>query len=150
MIQRLVLAAALLLAAPRALAGSNANWFDPNDTGVKASPLSGSPSATIRTEGYGALTLYMSLTRSAATALNVTCTAGPTPSVQATIGVATVSGSGAITLAPASWSIPVSGSGVSRIVVGPLNDRFASCTFGGTAATSSDLLSLYAVAGGRP
>lgn len=154
--QRLRVAAcalALAFAAP-ARAGAPLPILDATDiapatTGINGATLSSAPNTVIRVGAYSTLTLYIVLTRVAATAVNVTCYGGPSASVLGVMGVASAAASGVITMAPASWTYPVTGSTTLRILVGPLNDAVVQCALSGTGATS-DTVTLHARLGGLP
>jgi hypothetical protein len=123
----------------------------PADTGIAASPLTGNPNMTLRTDGYAALTIYANYVRASATSVTMACTGGPSAAVQAPLGVSSVAPSGLITQSVGSWTMPVSASGMlPRIVIAPANDRFIICTFTGAGAAAGDLLSVYARLGGAP
>lgn len=152
MLRRALVALGLLLGASTAqAAGYNPSYtITPAALGVSGAALSSNPSFTVRTDGYANLTVYIQLTRSAVSSVALNCTAGPNAAVQAPLAVAQVGGNGSISMAPASWAYPVTTSGTLRIIVGPVNDVMTTCTLGGTGATSSDLVSVYARVAGAP
>lgn len=127
----------------------DATDMTPTMTGINGALLSGSPSMLTRVGAYSTLSLYVVLTRAAATAVNMVCYAGPTAGILAPMAVVTVGSNGLMTAANSSWTYPVSASGTLRLLVGPLNDAYIQCTFSGTGATS-DTISVYARLGGLP
>jgi hypothetical protein len=143
---RAILAALCLAALPAQLsaAPSYATNLGPSDTGISGTALNTNPTLTLRTDGTATLTLYVQLTRVAATSVTINCTAGPATTVQAPLGVATVASAGTISMAAASWTYPVSGNTTVRVIISPVNDVFTVCTFGGASAGASDLVSVYA------
>lgn len=154
MSKRVMLLAALLFALAMPAAAAPINWgavnFDPIALSLNGVALNTSPSFTLRSDGYSTLTVYVNLTRASATAVTMSCTGGPSPSVQAPLGVATVASSGAVSMAASSWTYPVSASGVVRMLVGPLNDQWVVCTLGATGAASGDTASVYVRLAGVP
>lgn len=139
-----------LVPAPSRAAGTYAVNLTPADLGVTALALTSNPTMTVRVDGYAALTVYLAYTRSSATAVNMSCTSGPTLAVQAPVGVATIATNGAIGMASAAWSYPVSASGTLRMVIAPLNDVYLICTLTGAGAGAGDLVSAYGRLGGIP
>ena len=139
---------ASLCAAPSSAYAAISNLLGPSETGVNGALLSQSPKMAIRVSGYSAVSVYVSLSRAGATAVNMVCTSGPTNLVQASIAVAQIdSTSGLITMMPASWTYPVSANGMVRMLVAPINDTYLVCQFSGPGATS-DTVSVYAQMGG--
>ncbi|RZL29621.1 MAG: hypothetical protein EOP64_00015 [Sphingomonas sp.] len=143
-----LLAGLLMCLPPSSGRAAITNLLTPVETGVSGSNLSQAPKISLRVSGYTAASIYVFLNRVAASAVNMVCTSGPTVAIQAPVSVAQVNGtSGVITMAPASWTYPVSSSGMLRMLVSPVNDTFLICTFSGPQA-SSDTISVYAQLGG--
>lgn len=147
----LVLAACLALfsatsqATTAAAARPPVNSFTPAQLGINAVALSTGPTFTVSVNGYSQMTVYVVLTRSAATTLLLTCTAGPNGSVQAAVPVANVNTTtGGVGLVPSpgfSYASPTTGT--YRFQVAPLNDDTSVCTLTGASASGSDLVSAY-------
>lgn len=141
----------LALAIPSQAWAAGSFNFAPSDLGIVNAALNSSPSFTIRTDGYASLTVYVVYTRATASAVRMSCTSGPTPTVQAPLGVASVDGTtGAITMSQAAWTYGVTSNATLRVIISPINDVFAICTFTGTGAASGDVISVYARLGGTP
>jgi hypothetical protein len=138
--------ALILLAAQATAAAAPLNTFTPTELGVSAVALNTGPTFTLRASGYSQMTVYVVLTRVAATTLALACTAGPNSAVQAPIPVADVnSTTGQITLVQApSFKYASPASGVYRFQVSPLNDDTVICTLSGASAGASDLVSAHA------
>lgn len=136
--------------------GGGVDIYNPNATGISAVGLTTNPTTTgLRIAGFSNASVYLQLTRASATSLTMTCATGFVSSsgatVSAPLGVANVNAStGAISMANAAWSYPVTASGTYRILVAPLYDQTLWCTFGGAGASSGDLLSVHVRLGGAP
>ena len=145
----LLIAALALPSVALATPITNAIYLAPADLGVSAALLSGSPAFNVKVAPYSTLTVYVALTRAAATALTLTCTAGPTAGVQAPVGVAAVNQvTGTITMTDAVFTWTGVGSTRNfRAVLSPVNDNNLACIITGTGATS-DTVSAHVVATG--
>jgi hypothetical protein len=133
-------------AAPPILEATN---ITATQTGINGALLSGGPSFLTVVGAYSTLSIYVQLTRVAATTVNMTCVGGPSAGVLAPLGVVAVGSTGTLAVVPSVWSYPVTTSGVLRMLVGPLNDAVVQCTFSGTGATS-DTIAVSARLGGLP
>lgn len=144
LVRKLIAAATFLVVLGTSVAaGAVSNLLTPTETGVQNARLSAQPTITLRIGEYSAASVYVGLSRAAATAIKMDCTTGPTSFIQAAVSVASIdSDTGAISMAPASWTYPVSRSGMVRMQVAPLNDTFMVCKFSGVSATS-DTISVY-------
>lgn len=119
--------------------------FQPSELGISTALLSGAPCATIRVGAFNTVTMYAFLTRTAATTLTASCSAGPSAALLAPVPVASVT-TAKVSLAQPSPTFSydtVSAGGLYRFIIAPLADDTLKCCFAGAGATS-DTLSLYA------
>jgi hypothetical protein len=147
-----IAACAALISAPgpALAAASPVNVYLPADTGISSALLSSGPTMSLRVGGFSQMTIYIVLTRAAATAVTISCTAGPSSTVQAPVAVAGVnSTTGAIAMVDGvfTWS-GVASTRNFRAMLAPLNDYLLVCTFTGAGATS-DTISVHARAAGQ-
>jgi hypothetical protein len=131
------IALCLMMMVPRLARALPGTVYTPVQLGINGATLSTNPQFTLPVHDYTSVTLYINLTYTAATAVTLSCLGGNFADEQASVGVATVPSSGAITMANASWSYPTGGaSRLFRIIVGPLADNTLTCIIGGTGATT--------------
>lgn len=111
-------------------------------TNIALTAAAGSRTFTIPTKGYSEATVYIDYNRGgtgAATAITMSCLAGPSGDVNYKVGSLEQTATAHTSQAGQhTWSWAVSASDEIRFVVTPLNDDYLSCVVGSTGVVTAD------------
>lgn len=129
-------------------AATIADIYSPAQLGITNALLTSSPNFTINVKFYNAMTVYVTHTYAAASAIKMSCKAGPGALILlAPVAVAQVDAAGNITNTDGLFAYASGGATRQyRFIVAPLNDQSLKCTLTGTGATT-DTISVYAQGG---